>query len=60
MSALPGDQPVYMICASGDRSGWAAEHLEAPGVDAVSVAGGTVAWARAGHSLDRGAAAAAA
>ncbi|MFD4857950.1 rhodanese-like domain-containing protein [Streptomyces atratus] len=60
VSALPGDEPVYVICASGNRSGWAAEQLEALGVDAVSVAGGTAAWTRAGHSLDRGAAAEAA
>lgn len=32
--------------------------FEALGVDAVPVAGGTAAWARAGHSLDRGAVAA--
>ncbi|MFE4335908.1 rhodanese-like domain-containing protein [Streptomyces sp. NPDC056831] len=60
VSALPGDQRVYVICASGNRSGRAAEHIEALGADAVSVAGGTAAWARAGHFLDCGAAAEAA
>ncbi|MFF2409244.1 rhodanese-like domain-containing protein [Streptomyces sp. NPDC058092] len=57
VSALPGDRTVYVICASGNRSGRATEHLQARGVDAVSVAGGTAAWARAGRPIDRGAAA---
>lgn len=51
---LPGGRPVYVICASGNRSAWAAEHLVALGVDAVSVAGGTAGWARTGRPLARG------
>ncbi|MFF9511000.1 rhodanese-like domain-containing protein [Streptomyces sp. NPDC014724] len=58
VSALPGDRAVSVICASGNRSRWATEHLEALGVDAVPVTGGIAARARAGHSLDHGAAAA--
>ncbi|MEU6019564.1 rhodanese-like domain-containing protein [Streptomyces sp. NPDC047515] len=58
VSALPRGRTVYVICASGNRSGRAVEHLEALGVDAVPVAGGTAVWARAGHSLDHGVAAA--
>ncbi|WP_327241403.1 rhodanese-like domain-containing protein [Streptomyces sp. NBC_01320] len=57
---LPSDRPVYVMCASGNRSGRAAEHLQAIGVDAVSVAGGTAARARAGCPVARGAAAEAA
>ncbi|MGY3684915.1 rhodanese-like domain-containing protein [Streptomyces sp. TE33382] len=54
LGELPGDRPVYVICASGNRSARAAEQLAALGVDAVSVAGGTAAWARAGRPLVRG------
>ncbi|MFE7392130.1 rhodanese-like domain-containing protein [Streptomyces sp. NPDC057582] len=57
---LPSDRPVHVMCASGNRSGRAAEHLQAIGVDAVSVAGGTAARARAGRPVARGAAAEAA
>ncbi|GAA3482893.1 rhodanese-like domain-containing protein [Streptomyces yanii] len=57
---LPGDRPVYVTCASGNRSGRAAEHLQAIGVDAVPVAGGTAARARADCPVARGTAAEAA
>jgi rhodanese-related sulfurtransferase len=52
---LPRDQRVYVICASGNRSLAAADFLAHGGVDAVSVAGGTGAWARAGRPVVRGA-----
>ncbi|MFB7187125.1 rhodanese-like domain-containing protein [Streptomyces sp. NPDC056178] len=58
VSALPGDRTVSVICASGSLGRRAAEHVEALGAGAVPVAGGTAAGARAGHSLDHGAAAA--
>ncbi|MEV4701724.1 rhodanese-like domain-containing protein [Actinoplanes sp. NPDC049316] len=51
---LPRGVPVYVICASGNRSLMAAEHLRRAGVDAWSVAGGTAAWQRAGHPVVRG------
>ncbi len=51
---LPRDQRVYVICASGHRSLAAADFLARTGVDAVSVAGGTGAWARAGRPVARG------
>ncbi|MEU2236772.1 rhodanese-like domain-containing protein [Streptomyces vietnamensis] len=54
LAALPADRPVYVICASGNRSAWAAEHLEAAGFHAVSVAGGTSGWARTGRPVVRG------
>ncbi|MFE0700963.1 rhodanese-like domain-containing protein [Streptomyces sp. NPDC058872] len=54
LGGLPGDRPVYVICASGNRSLWAAEHLAALGMDAVSVAGGTAGWARTGRPLAHG------
>jgi rhodanese-related sulfurtransferase len=46
---LPRDVPVYVVCASGNRSLTAAGHLIRAGIDAWSVAGGTSAWQRAGH-----------
>ncbi|GAA2636585.1 rhodanese-like domain-containing protein [Paractinoplanes durhamensis] len=52
---LPRGVPVYVICAGGNRSLTAADHLIRAGVDARSVAGGTAAWLRAGHRIVRGA-----
>ena len=43
-AGLPGDQPVYIICATGNRSLTAARFLASRGVDARSVAGGTSGW----------------
>ncbi len=51
---LPRDQRVYVICASGNRSLAAADFLAHAGIDAVSVAGGTGAWLRAGRPVVRG------
>ncbi|MFJ9120343.1 rhodanese-like domain-containing protein [Streptomyces sp. NPDC102394] len=48
---LPADRPVFVICASGNRSKSAADWMTARGIDAYSVAGGTGAWARAGRPL---------
>jgi rhodanese-related sulfurtransferase len=45
--------PVYLICRSGTRSKQAAERLEAVGVNAAVVAGGTEAWERAGLPVER-------
>ncbi len=51
---LPRGVPVYVICASGNRSLAAADLLARAGIDAWSVAGGTGAWQRAGHPVVRG------
>jgi rhodanese-related sulfurtransferase len=52
---LPRDRPLLMICRSGARSGQAAAFLIANGwSDVVNVAGGTVAWERAGLPVRRG------
>lgn len=53
-AGLPRGVPVYVICASGNRSLAAAHDLTRAGVDAWSVAGGTGAWTRAGHPVLRG------
>lgn len=52
---LPRTEPVYVICASGNRSMAAAGWMRAAGVDAISVAGGTGAWASQGRPVVRGA-----
>lgn len=48
---LAGRAPVYVICATGNRSLAAAEFLSVNGVDAWSVAGGTSAWRRSGRPV---------
>jgi len=45
---IPRDRRVYVVCASGNRSGAMTDLLRARGVDAVNVAGGTKAWRAAG------------
>jgi len=54
-SELPRTEPVYLICASGNRSLAAADFLAQAGIQALSVAGGTSAWLRAGKPVVRGA-----
>lgn len=51
---IPTEGEVLVICKSGGRSRRAAEFLREHGVDAVNVAGGTVAWTEAGHPLVTG------
>lgn len=51
---LRRDEAVYVICANGNRSLYAAVYLARAGVDAWSVSGGTSAWQRAGNPIVRG------
>jgi rhodanese-related sulfurtransferase len=51
---LDRDRPVYVVCASGNRSAAMADLLVANGYDAYSVAGGTAAWARSGRPVESG------
>ncbi|WP_314612861.1 rhodanese-like domain-containing protein [Streptomyces stackebrandtii] len=53
---VPEGRTVYVICASGNRSQWAADRLAAAGMDAVSVAGGTRGWAGTGRPVVTGSA----
>ncbi len=46
--------PVFVICASGNRSSAMTDLLRGAGYDAVSVAGGTGALARSGRPLEGG------
>jgi len=51
---VPTDATVYVICRTGARSAKAVEYLRSAGVDAVNVAGGTLAWRDAGLPTDTG------
>ncbi|MCW2850610.1 MAG: pspE [Nocardioides sp.] len=62
MAELPGrlDEidrtvPVHVVCASGNRSSAMVPVLVAADYDAANVTGGTIAWARAGHPVAKGA-----
>jgi rhodanese-related sulfurtransferase len=46
--------PVYVICASGNRSVTGAAILRQAGFDAYSVAGGTRDWVRSGRAVVTG------
>ncbi len=45
---------TYLICRSGHRSAVVCAALAPHGYDVVNVAGGTLAWIRAGHPFDEG------
>lgn len=49
---VPTEAPVAIICQSGRRSAQGAEVLAAAGINAVTVDGGTAAWAQAGLPLE--------
>src|SRR4029079_4782189 len=51
-SGLDREQPLVLVCRSGDRSGMAADAFAASGWNAQSLAGGLLAWAEAGMELE--------
>jgi rhodanese-related sulfurtransferase len=51
---LPTDREVLVVCRSGGRSYVASEFLVANGVQAVNVAGGTLAWIESGREVVEG------
>ncbi len=51
---IPGDGPVYVICQTGSRSQRAADYYRNLNIEAYNVAGGTKAWADAGHEIAHG------
>lgn len=51
---IPRDRRVYVVCATGNRSGAMTDLLRARGIDAVNVAGGTKAWMAAGLPVVEG------
>lgn len=54
VDAFRGDGPAYVVCRSGGRSMQACEFLAAQGIDAVNVAGGTLAWIASGRDVATG------
>lgn len=52
LNELPKDQPIMIICHSGNRSGQAQAILAQAGFNATSVAGGMIAWNQAGYPLE--------
>jgi rhodanese-related sulfurtransferase len=54
MAELDRGAPVYLICASGNRSQAMTDVLRAAGFDARSVAGGTRAWIESGRPVEEG------
>jgi rhodanese-related sulfurtransferase len=54
LDSLPRTAPIYLICATGNRSRTAAAFLHKQGfAKPVNVRGGTVAWHRAGLPIER-------
>ena len=51
VDAFRGEGPAYVICRSGARSMRACEFLAGHGVQAVNVAGGTMAWQQSGRPV---------
>ncbi len=51
---VPDGGAVFVICRSGARSRRACELLRGQGIDAVNVAGGTLAWIDGGHPTASG------
>jgi rhodanese-related sulfurtransferase len=49
LDRFPADRRAYIICRSGARSHRACEFLIDNGLDAVNVAGGTLAWISSGR-----------
>jgi len=54
MGEIDKSLPVFVICASGNRSSAMTDLLRAAGFDAVSVTDGTGAWAQSGRPLEGG------
>ncbi|PUA82054.1 rhodanese-like domain-containing protein [Nocardioides currus] len=54
MTELDKTAPVYVICASGNRSSAMTDLLRANGLDAYSVTGGTQAWVASGRAVGVG------
>jgi rhodanese-related sulfurtransferase len=54
IAELDPSRPVFVICASGNRSRAMADFLARAGFDARSVDGGTAEWVKAGHPVVRG------
>jgi rhodanese-related sulfurtransferase len=54
LGVLDRGRPVYVICATGNRSAVTCELLATAGFEAVNVTGGLVAWMRSGRPVETG------
>jgi rhodanese-related sulfurtransferase len=52
LDEVPADDPLYVICRSGGRSGQVAGFLIEKGYNAVNVSGGMQAWFAAGRPVE--------
>ncbi len=48
------NKPVFVICATGNRSAAMTDLLRARGYEAYSVAGGTAGWIDSGRPIEHG------
>jgi rhodanese-related sulfurtransferase len=55
LGELDRSRPVYVLCATGNRSLAMTDYLRRAGLDAYSVSGGTSAWAASGRPVVTGA-----
>ena len=53
MEELTKQEPIWLICASGNRSGQVAEYLTRHGYLAINVDGGTLAWLASGFPIEK-------
>ncbi len=51
VAEFPTAAEVFLVCRSGARSARAAEFLLPQGVQAINVAGGTLAWIESGRDV---------
>jgi rhodanese-related sulfurtransferase len=54
LGELPPVSPLYIICRTGHRSGIAAEFLAEQQIEAINVAGGSLAWMKSGKEIATG------
>lgn len=51
-AAFIADDPVYVVCRTGNRSGQVVDWLARLDIRSVNVAGGTVEWQALGYPID--------
>lgn len=51
LGELPDDDPLYVVCRSGNRSARVVTYLVAQGYPAVNVTGGMQAWLASGREI---------
>ena len=54
LKEFPKEREVFIICRSGARSATACQFLRSNDVNAINVAGGTLAWIASGEAVVSG------